>query len=70
MRKHPVDLFSLVAGGLFTVVAGLYLAAALGGLSVSGHLVVPVVLIGLGVGGLAGAVLAVSRRGRGPEDHD
>ncbi|MDH6124223.1 hypothetical protein [Kitasatospora sp. GP82] len=64
MRKHRLDLFSLIAGGLFTVIAVLYLMASPGGLSVNGRIVIPVTFIVLGVAGLAGAVAAMSRRGR------
>ncbi|ARF79991.1 hypothetical protein ACIG0C_14415 [Kitasatospora aureofaciens] len=64
MRKHRLDLFSLIAGGLFTVIAVVYLVAALNDRSVNGRIVVPVTFIVLGVGGLAGAVAAVARRGR------
>ncbi|GAA5001347.1 hypothetical protein [Kitasatospora paranensis] len=67
MRKHPVDPFSLVSGALFTVIAVVYLAASLSGDVVDGRVVVPVVLIGLGAAGLAGAVTAVARRGRSAE---
>lgn len=64
MRKHRLDLFSLVAGALFAVIAVLYLVASLNDLSVNGRIVIPVTFIVLGTGGLAGAVLAMSRRGR------
>ncbi|WP_316523694.1 hypothetical protein [Kitasatospora brasiliensis] len=64
MRKHRLDLFSLIAGGLFTVIAVVYLVAALNDQSVNGRIVIPVAFIVLGVGGLIGAVAAVARRGR------
>ncbi|MFC9325398.1 hypothetical protein [Kitasatospora sp. NPDC057015] len=64
MRKHPLDLFSLIAGTLFTVVATLYLVASLNDFSVNGRIVIPVTFIVLGTAGLAGAVLAMARRGR------
>ncbi|WP_395295823.1 hypothetical protein ACF9IK_21840 [Kitasatospora hibisci] len=67
MRKHQLDLFSLIAGGLFTVLAVLYLVAALNHQSVNGRIVLPVTFIVLGVGGLVGAVAAMARRGR-PEE--
>ncbi|MEU1419352.1 MULTISPECIES: hypothetical protein [unclassified Kitasatospora] len=69
MRKHQLDLFSLIAGGLFTVIAVLYLVAAINDVSVNGRIVIPVTFIVLGVGGLAGAVAAAVRRGR-PEPRD
>ncbi|MDH6578101.1 hypothetical protein [Kitasatospora sp. MAP5-34] len=69
MRKHPLDLFSLIAGGLFATIAVLYLVAALNDQSVNGRIVIPVTLIVLGTAGLAGAVAAMSRRGRGGPPH-
>lgn len=73
MRKHQLDLFSLIAGALFTVISLVYLVAALNDQSVNGRVVIPVAFIVLGAGGLAGAVAAVSRRSRGRDryqDHD
>ncbi|MFE0462853.1 hypothetical protein ACFW1A_26725 [Kitasatospora sp. NPDC058965] len=67
MKRHRFDLFSFLAGGLFTALGVLYLTASLSGFSVNGRLVLPVTLIVLGAAGLAGAVAAVARRGRGPE---
>ncbi|MFB7662461.1 hypothetical protein ACFC1R_00725 [Kitasatospora sp. NPDC056138] len=64
MRKHRLDPFSLIAGALFTAIAGLYLVASLNDRSVNGRIVIPVALIVLGAAGLAGAVTAMSRRGR------
>ncbi|MFD7902849.1 hypothetical protein ACFV4F_36300 [Kitasatospora sp. NPDC059722] len=64
MRKHRIDLFSLIAGALFTVIAVVYLVAAVNDQSVNGRIVIPVTFIVLGAGGLAGAVAAVARRGR------
>ncbi|MET8623183.1 hypothetical protein ABZW30_05395 [Kitasatospora sp. NPDC004669] len=69
MRKHRLDLFSLIAGGLFTVIAVSYLVAALNDETVSGRIVVPITFLVLGVGGLAGAVVAVARRNR-PDRED
>lgn len=68
MRKHRLDLFSLIAGGLFTTIAISYLVAALNDETVNGRIVVPVTFIVLGVGGLAGAVAAVARRSRPDRD--
>ncbi|PBC79385.1 hypothetical protein BX265_4187 [Streptomyces sp. TLI_235] len=67
MRKHRLDPFSLISGVLFTVVATVYLVASLNDRTVNGRIVIPVALIGLGTAGLAGAVAAVARRGRGGE---
>ncbi|MFG2818894.1 hypothetical protein ACGFX4_05640 [Kitasatospora sp. NPDC048365] len=65
MRKHGFDLFSLVAGVLFTGIAVLYLVAAATDHEVAGHLVVPVAVVTLMAAGLGGAVVAMARRGRG-----
>ncbi|MFF2656913.1 hypothetical protein ACFVUH_06060 [Kitasatospora sp. NPDC058032] len=67
MRKHQLDLFSLIAGGLFTAIAVLYLVAAVNDVSVNGRIIIPVTFIVLGLGGLAGAVAAAVRRSR-PEE--
>ncbi|MEW1909612.1 hypothetical protein AB0442_14305 [Kitasatospora sp. NPDC085895] len=67
MRKHRLDPFSLISGVLFTVVAAVYLVASLNDRTVNGRIVIPLTLIGLGTAGLAGAVAAVARRGRGGE---
>ncbi|MEV4611824.1 hypothetical protein AB0K43_04370 [Kitasatospora sp. NPDC049258] len=64
MRKHRLDPFSLISGGLFTVIAALYLVSSLDSDSVDGRIVIPVTFIVLGVAGLVGAVAAMSRRGR------
>lgn len=65
MKRHRFDLFSFLAGGLFTVIGALYLAASLRGFHVNGRIVIPLTFIVLGGAGLAGAVAAMSRRGRG-----
>ena len=71
MRRHELDLFSLVTGVAFVTVAVLYLLDAAGVLRVDGRLVIPLMLITLGVGGLAGAVYRMVREGRrGPEPDD
>ena len=64
MRRHELDLFSLVTGAAFVTVAVLYLLDAAGVLRVDGRLVIPLMLITLGVGGLAGAVYRMSRDSR------
>ncbi|WP_035848272.1 hypothetical protein [Kitasatospora azatica] len=64
MKRHRFDLFSFMAGGLFTVLAVIYLVASLNNFSVNGRIVIPVTFIVLGTAGLAGAVAAMSRRGR------
>ncbi|MEU3494186.1 hypothetical protein AB0O31_17305 [Kitasatospora cineracea] len=72
MRKHRFDLYALVAGGLFTALAVLYLVASLNDREVNSRFVLPLACIVLGAGGLAGALVAASRRGRGgarDDDH-
>ncbi|WP_457028857.1 hypothetical protein [Kitasatospora sp. P5_F3] len=64
MRKHRLDVYSLIAGTLFTVIAVLYLVASLNDRTVNGRIVLPVTFIVLGTAGLAGAVTAMTRRGR------
>ncbi|KJS57468.1 hypothetical protein [Streptomyces rubellomurinus] len=68
MRKHRLDVFSLIAGALFTVIAVVYLVAAVNDQSVNGRVVIPTAFIVLGTGGLIGAVVAVARRGRGERE--
>ncbi|MDH6110935.1 hypothetical protein P3T36_004508 [Kitasatospora sp. MAP12-15] len=64
MKRHRLDLFSFLAGGLFTVLGTLYLVASLNNFAVDGRIIVPVTFIVLGGAGLAGAVAAMARRGR------
>ncbi|MFI6445493.1 hypothetical protein [Kitasatospora sp. NPDC050543] len=66
MRKHRLDPFSLIAGGLFTVIATLYLVASLNDFSVNGRVVIPLTLAVLGFAVLVAAVVAMARRGRRP----
>ncbi|WP_033258502.1 MULTISPECIES: hypothetical protein [Kitasatospora] len=65
MRKHRFDVYALVAGGLFSALAVLYLVASLNDREVNSRFVLPLTFIVLGAGGLAGALVAASRRGRG-----
>ena len=64
MKRHELDLFSLVTGAAFVTVAVLYLLDSAGVLSVDGRLVIPLMLIALGGGGLAGALYRMSRDSR------
>lgn len=64
MRRHELDLFSLVTGVAFVTVAVLYLLDSAGVLSVDGRLVIPLMLIALGVGGLAAALYRMARDSR------
>jgi cytochrome c oxidase subunit IV len=64
VKRHELDLFSLVAGLAFVSVAVLYLLDSAGVLGVDGRLVVPLMLIALGIGGLAGALYRMTRDSR------
>jgi hypothetical protein len=63
MRRHDTDLTALVAGLTFCGIAVAYLLGEAVGRSLDLRWVVPILLIGLGVAGLSGTVLA-SRRDR------
>ncbi|QMU79266.1 hypothetical protein GXW83_29740 [Streptacidiphilus sp. PB12-B1b] len=70
MKRHELDLFSLVTGAAFVTVAVLYLLDSAGVLSVQARLVIPLLLIGLGVGGLAGALYRMAREGRAEQERE
>ncbi len=76
MRRHRLDLFSLVTGVAFVAVAVLYLLESAGVVRIDGQLVIPLVLIALGVGGLAAALYRMAgdrgraRRASEPEGSD
>lgn len=59
MRKHPVDVLSLVAGLLFVAIGGIYLVGDLDVVDIDGRFVAPTALMIIGLGGLA-----VALRGR------
>ena len=63
MRRHDLDLVSLITGVVFALVAVTHLVAATTGDSLDPLWLAPVLLIGLGVAGLAGAL-----RGMGSGD--
>ncbi len=56
MRRHELDLTSLVAGLVFVAIAVVYLVAEVADLHVSAGWVLPLGLIGLGLAGLAGTL--------------
>ncbi|MEZ0092146.1 hypothetical protein [Streptacidiphilus sp. EB129] len=70
MKRHQLDLFSLVAGVSFVAVAVFYLFDSIGRLHVDARLVVPLLLIALGVGGLAGALYRMARGSAASEPPD
>ena len=66
MRRHDLDLTSLVAGLVFVALAALYLVGELTDVHVSWRWVLPLLLIGLGVAGLAGSIRSGMRRDEEP----
>jgi hypothetical protein len=67
VRKHELDLASLIAGLVFVAIATAYLVGAFTDVHVSGAWILPLALIGLGAAGLAGTL----RRGlRSDADDD
>ncbi len=64
MRRHPIDLLSLVAGLLFTALAVGYIASNYYEVDINPRLVLPVTFVLLGLAGLAGSVLAQRRSDR------
>ncbi|HVC74345.1 MAG TPA: hypothetical protein VNC85_11290 [Mycobacteriales bacterium] len=62
MRRHELDVFSLVAGLVFVAVAIGHLLDEGAGLDFDGLWVAPVVLVALGAAGLGGVL-----RGREPQ---
>ena len=56
MRRHELDLFSLVAGVLFVVIAAGHLVDVAFDWNLDGRWIVPDVLVGLGAAGLAGVL--------------
>jgi len=56
MKRHDLDLLSLIAGAVFALVALISLVGAATDESVDLGWLAPVVLIGLGIAGLTGAL--------------
>ena len=61
MRRHDLDLVSLITGGVFALVAVALLVSAATGDSLDPLWLAPALLIGLGMAGLAGALRSGSR---------
>jgi hypothetical protein len=64
VRRHSLDVFSLVSGLL---ILGFAIAYFIGGYSdfrLDGRLAFPLLLVGLGIAGLTGALVAQSRSDR------
>jgi cytochrome c oxidase subunit IV len=65
MERHPLDLVSLVAGVIFSLVGLAFLVGALGSVDVQLRWLWPVVLVVLGL-----ALLAGNRPGRSRQQPD
>lgn len=61
MKRHPLDLLSLLTGIVFLVVAGVYVVADLADRTPSAAVVMPLMVMGLGVAGLVAAVQSQRR---------
>ncbi len=61
MRKHALDVMSLVAGLVLLAVAVSYLVGSVNHTHVNAQLVLPLALVGLGLAGLAGSVARARR---------
>jgi hypothetical protein len=63
VKRHDVDPTSLVAGFVFVIIGAIYLVAALTDSDLDARWLLPVLLIGLGIAGLAGSINLVRRAG-------
>jgi hypothetical protein len=63
VRRHDLDLVSLIAGAVFLLVAVSHLVGAAVDGDVDLGWLVPVLLVGLGLAGLAGALRSGRRTG-------
>ena len=68
MRRHPLDVFSLLSGLLVLGFAVAYLVGAATEYRLDARLAVPLLLVGLGAAGLAGALVAQRRSDRALDD--
>jgi hypothetical protein len=64
VRRHPLDLFSLLAGLLIVGFAAAYFIGALAEYRLDARLAFPLLLVGLGTAGLASALVAQRRSDR------
>lgn len=61
MRRHELDITSLVAGLVFVGVATAYLIGAYTKVRIDAGWVLPLALVGLGIAGLTGSLRAAGR---------
>lgn len=64
MKRHPLDLLSLLTGTVFLVVAVVYLVADVIDRTPSAQVVMPLMVMGLGIAGLVAAVQSQQRTDR------
>jgi len=69
VRRHDLDLVSLITGAVFVLVAVSHLVGAAVDGDVDLGWLVPVVLVGLGVAGLAGALRSGRDTGDDTQPH-
>ncbi|MEI6361382.1 MAG: hypothetical protein WCP95_04555 [Actinomycetes bacterium] len=70
MRKHSFDLVSCIAGLLFVGLAIAYIVGAYTDIRIDPRLALPLVLVGLGVAGLAASLLAQHRSNQAVAEAD
>ena len=69
MRRHPLDLFSLLSGLIIVGFAIAYFVGAFTEYRLDARLAFPLLLVGLGIAGLAGALAAQRRSDREVDAH-
>lgn len=67
MKQHETDWFSLAAGLVFTVLGIVLGISAATDWAIDGRWIAPVILIGLGAGGVAASLAATQRQRRRAE---
>ena len=70
MRRHDLDLVSLIAGVVFVLVAVVHVVGVATDDALDPMWIAPVLLVGLGVAGLAGALRGARDEQPGPVGDD